>query len=202
MEIWTLWWKKIEFLLICNCVSTTVLMHHNTNRTHGGKARWELHKNATLNISCLKQHPTKQQLYGCSCPISQTSQVRRTRHVGHCCRRRNSNLHLMNSYVWMCQCWQSSKDLQMSVLCGHWMQSIEPARYDGWETDGKTESGNIVLLVQLDEYTQIKCERVCVCVCIYIYIYIYIHTHTHTKWNLGYWMTFKLNNSEFSQTFE
>ena len=32
----------------------------------------------------LKQHPPKQQLYGHLPPISQTIQVRRTRHAGHC----------------------------------------------------------------------------------------------------------------------
>ena len=38
-----------------------------------------------LNKS-LKQHPTKQHLYGHLPPISKTIQVRRTRHAGHCWR--------------------------------------------------------------------------------------------------------------------
>ena len=40
---------------------------------------------AILNKSW-KQHPTKQMLYGHSPPISQTIQVRRTRHEGYCQR--------------------------------------------------------------------------------------------------------------------
>ena len=32
----------------------------------------------------LKQHPTKQQLYGHLPPISETAQIRQTRHIGHC----------------------------------------------------------------------------------------------------------------------
>ena len=40
---------------------------------------------AVLNKSW-KQHPTREQLYGYLPPISQTIQVRRTRHAGHCWR--------------------------------------------------------------------------------------------------------------------
>ena len=36
-----------------------------------------------------RQHPTKQQLYGHSPPITKTIQVRRTRHAGHCWRSRD-----------------------------------------------------------------------------------------------------------------
>ena len=40
---------------------------------------------AILNKSW-RQHPTKQQLYGHLPPIKKTTQVRRTKHVGHCWR--------------------------------------------------------------------------------------------------------------------
>ena len=43
---------------------------------------------AILNKS-RRQHSTKQQLYSCLPPITKTIQVRRTRHVGHCWRRRD-----------------------------------------------------------------------------------------------------------------
>ena len=43
---------------------------------------------AILNKSW-KQHPTKQQLYSHLPPISQTIQIRQTRHVGHCWRSKD-----------------------------------------------------------------------------------------------------------------
>ena len=43
---------------------------------------------AILNKSW-RQHPTKQQLYGHLPSITKTIQVRRTRHAGHCWRRRD-----------------------------------------------------------------------------------------------------------------
>ena len=36
-----------------------------------------------------RQHPTRRQLYGHLPPITKTIQVRRTRHAGHCWRRRD-----------------------------------------------------------------------------------------------------------------
>ena len=36
-----------------------------------------------------RQNPTKQQLYGHLLPITKTIQVRQTRHVGHCWRKRD-----------------------------------------------------------------------------------------------------------------
>ena len=43
---------------------------------------------AILYRSC-RQHPTKYQLYGHLLPISETIQIRRTRHAGHCWRSRD-----------------------------------------------------------------------------------------------------------------
>ena len=43
---------------------------------------------AILNKSW-RQHPTRYQLYGHLAPITKTIQVRRTRHAGHCWRRRD-----------------------------------------------------------------------------------------------------------------
>ena len=37
----------------------------------------------------LRQHPTKQQLYGHLPPITKTSKIKRTRHAGHCWRSRD-----------------------------------------------------------------------------------------------------------------
>ena len=52
-----------------------------------------------LNKS-LKQHPTKQQLYGYLPPISKTIQVRWTSHAGHSCKSKEeliSNIDLWSS---------------------------------------------------------------------------------------------------------
>ena len=43
---------------------------------------------AILNKSW-RQHPTKHQLYGHLPPITKTIKIRRTKHVGHCCRSRD-----------------------------------------------------------------------------------------------------------------
>ena len=43
---------------------------------------------AILNKSW-RQHPTRHQLYGPLPPITKTIQIRRTRHTGHCWRRRD-----------------------------------------------------------------------------------------------------------------
>ena len=63
---------KIGFLSSCDCVFTTIWMHHmDTNKIHGQKTRCVLHKNATCCFEqILKQHPTKQQLCGHLPPIS------------------------------------------------------------------------------------------------------------------------------------
>ena len=52
------------------------------------KARQELHKNAILSKS-LKQHPTKEQLYGHLPPISKTIQRRQVWHARHCWRSKD-----------------------------------------------------------------------------------------------------------------
>ena len=51
---------------------------------------------AILNKSW-RQHPTRNQLYGHLPSITKTIQVRRTRHAGHCCRKKDeliSDVHL------------------------------------------------------------------------------------------------------------
>ena len=40
----------------------------------------------------LKQHPTRQQLYGHLPPISKTIQIRRTRHAEHCWRGKDERI--------------------------------------------------------------------------------------------------------------
>ena len=70
----------MRILLGCSHVSTTVQLHYlDFNKMYGGKARWELHKDAAY---CYKQileiASWKQQLYSHLTPI----QVRWIRHAG------------------------------------------------------------------------------------------------------------------------
>ena len=82
---------KWEFI---HTVAVSVLLHSCTTdiltkwleeKQNGNYIRM-LH--AVLNKSC-KQHPKKRQLYSHLPPISQTIQVRWTRHVGHCWGSKN-----------------------------------------------------------------------------------------------------------------
>ena len=65
--------------------TTWILTRYFEKKLHGNYIRMLC---AVLNKSW-KQHPTKQQLYSHLPPISQTIQVRQTRHAGHCWRSRD-----------------------------------------------------------------------------------------------------------------
>ena len=56
---------------------------------YGEKAWRLLNKNAASNIKSLRQHSTKQQLYGHLPPIMKTIQVGQTRHAEHCWRSKD-----------------------------------------------------------------------------------------------------------------
>ena len=83
--------NETQFLPCSGRVDTAVWMHHLDakkrleKKLDGNNTRilW-----AILNKSWW-QHPTKHQLYGYLPPITKTIQVRRTRHAGHCWRRRD-----------------------------------------------------------------------------------------------------------------
>ena len=68
----------IKWDLFCCHVSTAVWMYHlDSNEMHGGKARWEPHKNVMCCFEqFLEKHSTKQLLFGYLRPISQTIHVR------------------------------------------------------------------------------------------------------------------------------
>ena len=79
-----------------------------------------------------KQHPTKQQLYNYLPSISQTIQIRQTRHAGYCWRREDKLIsdilqwilvHGRASVDWLPKCW-------------HWMQPRRSGVMndrDGWQ---------------------------------------------------------------------
>ena len=73
--------NKTRFLSSCVCVNSTVWMHHmDVDKMYKKIARQKQHK-----------HCMKQQLYGHLRPISKTSKVRQTRHLG-CCWRSKGKL--------------------------------------------------------------------------------------------------------------
>ena len=59
---------------------------------------------AKLNKS-LRQHPTKQQLYGHLPPITKTIKLRRTRHAGHCWRSKDALIR--DVLLWTSSYWQA-----------------------------------------------------------------------------------------------
>ena len=72
----------------------TLLLYRCTTFTPSKGVEKKLDENYTRMLRAVldkswKQHPTKQLLYGHSPPISQTHRVRRRRHVGHCCLRKD-----------------------------------------------------------------------------------------------------------------
>ena len=83
--------ENYKYFGSCGRVDTSVWMHHlDANKTAGEEARRQLHKNVASNIEqVLAAIPTKHQLYGHLPPITKTIQVRRTRHAGHCWRKRD-----------------------------------------------------------------------------------------------------------------
>ena len=114
IEIWWVWKNKIEFF---QAVLLSVLFHDYTTwiLMPGEKARFNQHKGATY---CFEKIATKQHLYGYLLFISETLQLRQTRHAGHC-----KPNHPMDYYTWSYQYWLIYKNIHSSQLCRHWMPS-------------------------------------------------------------------------------
>ena len=72
------------FLPSCNCVGTTVWMHHmNANKMRGEKTRWDIHKNAICGFEqILEATPHKT-----AAVYPFTSHL--TNHAGHCWRSKD-----------------------------------------------------------------------------------------------------------------
>ena len=115
-------WAVVVPVLLYGC-TTWALMKRVEKNLNGNYIRM---LRALLNKSW-KQHTTKQQLYGHLPPISQTISVRRTRHAQHCWWR-YKRCYFMRFCTWMRQCWLTSKNLHISVLCIHLMRSGRPAK--------------------------------------------------------------------------
>ena len=132
---------------------------------------------AILNKS-LKQHSTKQQLYGHLPPISKTIQIRWTRHEGHCWRSKNELIsdvflwtpsHIHASVGWPTRNYQQ----QPCINTGCSLEDLPEAmndRYEWWERVREIHASSTTG------------EGWWWCLCIYIYIYAHTHTHTHTEY--------------------
>ena len=75
-------------------VVMSILLYGCTTWTITKRMEKKLDKNYTRMLRAIlnkfwRQHPIKHQLYGHLAPISKTTQVRRTKHTGHCWRSRN-----------------------------------------------------------------------------------------------------------------
>ena len=73
---------------------TSILLYGCTTWTLTKRLEKKLDGNYTRMLRAIlnkswQQHPTRHQLYGHLPPITKTIQVRRTRHAGHCWRRRD-----------------------------------------------------------------------------------------------------------------
>ena len=84
---------------------------------------------AILNKSW-RQHPTKHQLYGHLLPITETVQVRRTRHAGHCWKGRDELISdvLLWTSTWPGKSRTTSSNIHTAVMWGCEMQPWRPAR--------------------------------------------------------------------------
>ena len=120
---------KMGFLSSCNCVHTTIWMHYvDTNKTHWGKARWKIHKNAMYCLEQILETKCHKTLI-IQLPTSQKPSKMNKR-----CMTLREKLEqtFMYSYTWMWQCWPTFNDLYTLVLCGHCMQPTGSTMNDSW----------------------------------------------------------------------
>ena len=120
---------------ISSCVYTTLWMHHtDTNKIHGGKVIWELHKNATsCHEEILEATVHEKHLYGHLTPISKTIQVRHKtcRTLLEKQEQIHKWLYSLDSNAWTRQRWLTNKNLFTRALCVNWMQFGSPTGSDG-----------------------------------------------------------------------
>ena len=92
-----IWKSDLTDKIKCNffhAVVVLILLYGCTTWTLPKRMEKKLDGNYTrmlqaILIKSLRQHPTKQQLYGHLPPITKTIQVRRSRHAGYCWRSRD-----------------------------------------------------------------------------------------------------------------
>ena len=102
----------IVLILLYGCITGT-LTQPKEKKIDGSCTRM---LRAILNKS-LKQHPTKQQLYGHRLPICQTIQIRRTKHAGHCWRSKDELIN--DVFLWALRtsrCWSTSKNKSTNLF--------------------------------------------------------------------------------------
>ena len=155
----------------CNCVSTTVWLHHMMltkclKKSFDGNYTRILC--AVLNES-RKQHPTKLLLYNHLPPISQTIQEKQAIYAGQCCRNKLIS-HALDSYTWIHLCWLTSKDLhQLCMDTGYCLEDLPSmmANRDGW-----WESYDKILC-----YTQVNTLFLIFIILKYVFLSIFFQDH-------------------------
>ena len=100
-------------ILLYGCTTWT-LTKRMEKKLDGNYARM---LRAILNQSW-RQHPTKQQLYGHLWPITKIIKMRRTRHVGHCWRKRDELMwcNPVDPFTWMSNGKTTSSNLHTTAL--------------------------------------------------------------------------------------
>ena len=83
MQIWSRWLDKTGWQRSCACVCTTVGMYGFKQNAREKKVGTTQECYVLFWANSENKTPTKQQLYGHLTPITQTIQVRWTRHSGH-----------------------------------------------------------------------------------------------------------------------
>ena len=112
-----------------------------------------------LNKFC-KQHPTKQHQYGHLPPISQTIQVRRTKHTRHCWRRKDE--FISDILLWTPTYGCASVDWPAKTyISSVWTQgAIKKTCQERWiigmDGERKRESGNSVISTRFDNDYGVK----------------------------------------------
>ena len=98
---WSLWKNKIGIFPSCSCDSTIVWLDHlDFNEIFGEKARWELHKDAVCCFEQILEAALQKTaaIWPLTSPISQTIQVRWTRHAGQAVYTYSSNSYGISIY--------------------------------------------------------------------------------------------------------
>ena len=123
-----------------------------------------------------KQHPMKQQLHGYLSPISQTIQVRRTRHAGHCWRSKDELIRDLLLLIYIDErasvSWPPRTYLrQLCADTGCTLEDLPGAMNDrdGWR----------------EKVRKIRASYITWCWwwwrwCTHAFIYIYIHSYMYT----------------------
>ena len=154
-------------------------MHYmDANKTAGEEARRQLHKNAACNLEqVLAATPHKTPTVRPPAPITKSIQVRRTRHAGHCWRRRDELIRDVLLWTPTHGRTKAGRPARTYIqqLCedtGCCPEDLPRAMND------RAREGQGYLCYQFDMMMMMMM--------IYIYIYIYFGRNNGNTWNLSF----------------